>query len=102
MMSDGYVDWLGHRPRGQVPGPHGTADDPDGVHRRLEQAGGRRRHQGPLSEIYPPEVLDGPDQEPRHHQALGLPAGPGRAASAPLLGELPVPKALAADARRRS
>ena len=49
MMGDGYVDWLAIAPEGKMPTRLGTADEPDRVHRRLEGARGRRRHEGSCS-----------------------------------------------------
>ena len=95
MMSDGYVDWLALAPKGKFPVRTGTKEQPNtftdawnhlktGVSRRV-----------PLSEIYPPGVLKVLATSTDTMNRWGFPQGQGRLVGAQL-GELPIPKALAA------
>ncbi|MFC7547871.1 ABC transporter substrate-binding protein [Plantactinospora sp. GCM10030261] len=94
MLSDGYAQWFGIAPEGKFPVRKGTKEDArkfltawDG-----SQAGVDARK--PLSEVYGPPVLETLRTSPDTFQRWGLPQGQGKLVGA-ILGELPVPKALA-------
>ncbi|MFE9960004.1 ABC transporter substrate-binding protein [Micromonospora sp. NPDC005299] len=94
MLSDGYPRWFGMSPEGRFPVRTGTADDkkkfltawntsPAGVDRKQ-----------PLSAVYGEDVLATLRESPDTFQRWGLTQGQGKLVGA-ILGELPVPKALA-------
>jgi multiple sugar transport system substrate-binding protein len=95
MLSDGYVDWVAIAPEGKFPVRSGTEDNPteyvdawQGLQVGVDQ-------KAPLSQFYPPEVIEiltsGADQFSR----WGITQGQGELIGA-ALGELPVPQAIGA------
>ena len=95
MMNDGYLDWLALAPEGKVPVRTGTADQPTKFTDAWDhlKTGGENRK--PLSEVYPPEVLDELATSTDTMNRWGFPQGQSRLAGAQL-AELPIPTALAA------
>jgi multiple sugar transport system substrate-binding protein len=95
MMSDGYVDWLSLAPEGKFPIRTGTRDQPGkftAAWNHLKTGVERRK---PLSKIYPPDLLKALATSTNTMNRWGFPQGQGRLVGAQL-GELPIPKALAA------
>jgi multiple sugar transport system substrate-binding protein len=93
MLSDGYVDWVAIAPEGKFPVRSGTEENPteyvdawQGLQVGVDQ-------KAPLSQFYPPEVIEiltsGADQFSR----WGITQGQGDLIGASL-GELPVPQAI--------
>ena len=95
MMNDGYLDWLALAPEGKVPARTGTPDQPnkfsDAWHHLKTGVESRK----PLSEVYPPEVLNELATSTETMNRWGFPQGQGRLVGAQL-ATLPIPKALAA------
>jgi multiple sugar transport system substrate-binding protein len=95
MMNDGYLDWLALAPEGKVPVRTGTPDQPnkftDAWH-HLKTGGENRK---PLSEVYPPAVLDELATSTETMNRWGFPQGQGQLVGAQL-ATLPIPAALAA------
>lgn len=94
MLSDGYPRWFGMSPEGRFPARTGTAEDKQKFLTawNTSQAGVDRKQ--PLSAVYGEDVLDTLRKSPDTFQRWGLPQGQGKLVGA-ILGELPVPKALA-------
>ncbi len=97
MMGEGYEPWLGFAPEGKVPVRLGTPEDPT---RYLDAwatlpAGVDTRV--PLSEVYPPEVLDALVAGTAAARPWGIEEGQGALVGA-TLGEQPVAAAVAAVA----
>ncbi|MFC0006681.1 ABC transporter substrate-binding protein [Micromonospora siamensis] len=94
MLSDGYPRWFGMSPEGRFPVRKGTADDKEKFLTawRTSQAGVDAKK--PLSDVYGKDVLDTLGRSPDTFTRWGLPQGQGKLVGA-ILGELPVPKALA-------
>jgi multiple sugar transport system substrate-binding protein len=95
MMNDGYLDWLALAPEGKVPARTGTTDQPSkftDAWKHLQPGG---EHSQPLSELYPPGVLEELATSTDTMDRWGFPQGQGRLVGAQL-AELPIPKALAA------
>jgi multiple sugar transport system substrate-binding protein len=94
MLGDGYPRWFGMAPEGRFPVRKGTAEDPQKFLTAWDgsQAGVDARK--PLSQVYGPEVLQTLRTSPDTFQRWGLPQGQGKLVGA-ILGDLPVPKALA-------
>jgi multiple sugar transport system substrate-binding protein len=95
MMNDGYVDWLALAPEGKFPVRTGTKAQPSrftDAWNHLKAGVDRRK---PLTEIYPPGVLKLLATSTNTMNRWGFPQGQGRLVGAQL-GELPIPKALAA------
>jgi multiple sugar transport system substrate-binding protein len=95
MMSDGYEDWLAVTPEGRFPARSGTKDNPQ----EYIQAWSKMRvgvdTKAPLSELYPPEVLEALTKSTNSMNRWGFTQGQGRIVGA-LAAEQPIPKALAA------
>jgi multiple sugar transport system substrate-binding protein len=95
MMNDGYLDWLGLAPEGKVPVRTGTTDQPtkftDAWHHLKTGVENRQ----PLSQVYPPEVLNELATSTDTMNRWGFPQGQGRLVGAQV-ATLPIPKALAA------
>jgi multiple sugar transport system substrate-binding protein len=95
IMNDGYLDWLALAPEGKVPVRTGTPDQPnkftDAWHHLKTGVESRK----PLSEVYPPEVLNELATSIDTMNRWGFPQGQGRLVGAQLAA-LPIPKALAA------
>ncbi|MEU1689359.1 extracellular solute-binding protein [Micromonospora sp. NPDC005707] len=94
MLSDGYPRWFGMSPEGRVPVRTGTAEDRQKFLTawNTSQAGVDRKQ--PLSAVYGSDVLATVRKSPDTFQRWGLAQGQGKLVGA-ILGELPVPKALA-------
>jgi multiple sugar transport system substrate-binding protein len=95
MMNDGYLDWLALAPEGKVPVRTGTPDQPTkftDAWTHLETGVENRK---PLSEVYPPEVLNELATSTDTMNRWGFPQGQGGLVGAQL-ATLPIPKALAA------
>ncbi|MGR6319131.1 extracellular solute-binding protein [Micromonospora soli] len=94
MLSDGYPRWFGMSPEGRFPARTGTAEDKQKFLTawNTSQAGVDRKQ--PLSAVYGEDVLATLRKSPDTFQRWGLPQGQGKLVGA-ILGELPVPKALA-------
>ncbi|SDR24182.1 ABC transporter substrate-binding protein [Thermostaphylospora chromogena] len=88
MMDEGYERWIGMAPEGKFPTRTMFRDRwaslPAGVDDKR-----------PLSEVYPAEVIDALRTGTDSFDRWGIPQGQGKLAGA-IMGELPVPKALAA------
>ncbi|GGR74489.1 bicyclomycin resistance protein [Micromonospora fulviviridis] len=94
MLSDGYPRWFGMSPEGRFPVRTGTAEDKQKFLTawNTSQAGVDRKQ--PLSAVYGEDVLATLRRSPDTFQRWGLTQGQGKLVGA-ILGELPVPKALA-------
>jgi multiple sugar transport system substrate-binding protein len=95
MMSDGYVDWLALAPEGKFPVRTGTRDQPNRFTDAWNQLKTGVDRREPLSRTYPPGVLKVLATSTDTMNRWGFPQGQGRLVGAQL-GELPIPKALAA------
>jgi multiple sugar transport system substrate-binding protein len=95
MMSDGYVDWLAFAPEGKFPARSGST--PGGVEfvDRWKTLPVGVDTEGPLTQFYPPEVLNVLATGPEAYTRWGITQGQGDLIGASL-GELPVPAAVAA------
>ncbi|MGY0003851.1 ABC transporter substrate-binding protein [Micromonospora sp. I033] len=94
MLSDGYPRWFGMSPEGRFPVRTGTGEDKQKFLTawNTSQAGVDRKQ--PLSAVYGEDVLATLRKSPDTFQRWGLTQGQGKLVGA-ILGELPVPKALA-------
>ncbi|MFF3869284.1 ABC transporter substrate-binding protein [Micromonospora sp. NPDC001898] len=94
MLGDGYPRWFGMSPEGRFPVRKGTADDPERFLTawNASQAGVDRKQ--PLAQVYGDDVLAALRRSPDSFQRWGLTQGQGKLVGA-ILGELPVPRALA-------
>jgi multiple sugar transport system substrate-binding protein len=95
MMSDGYVDWLALAPEGKFPIRTGTRDQPGKFTAAWNHLRTGVDRKEPLSEMYPPDVLNILRTSTETMNRWGFPQGQGRLAGAQL-GALPIPAALAA------
>jgi multiple sugar transport system substrate-binding protein len=95
MMSDGYVGWLSLAPEGKFPIRTGTIDQSGKFIAAWNQLRTGVDRKEPLSEAYPPDVLDVLRASTQTMNRWGFPQGQGRLAGAQL-ESLPIPKALAA------
>ncbi|MFC8616474.1 ABC transporter substrate-binding protein [Micromonospora purpureochromogenes] len=94
LLSDGYPRWFGMSPEGRFPVRKGTADDKEKFLTAWNTSQAGVDAKKPLSEVYGDEVLTGLRTSPDTFQRWGLTQGQGKLVGA-ILGELPVPKALA-------
>lgn len=95
LMSEGYPDWTAIAPEGKLPARMGTASDPTKFVDNWETLPmGVDRKEAP-SKIYPDEVLDVLATGPEEFERWGVTQGQGDLVGA-ILGELPVPKEVAA------
>ncbi|MFB9237946.1 ABC transporter substrate-binding protein [Plantactinospora siamensis] len=94
MLNEGYPRWFGIAPEGKFPVRKGTADDPQKFLTAWNSSKAGVDTQKPLSDIYGPDVLKTLQSSPDTFQRWGLQQGQGKLVGA-ILGELPVPKALA-------
>ncbi|MFE9657758.1 ABC transporter substrate-binding protein [Micromonospora sp. NPDC006431] len=94
MLSDGYPRWFGMSPEGRFPVRKGTGDDKEKFLTawNTSQAGVDTKQ--PLAQVYGEDVLATLRRSPDTFQRWGLTQGQGKLVGA-ILGELPVPKALA-------
>jgi multiple sugar transport system substrate-binding protein len=95
MLSDGYVDWLAVTPEGRFPARSGTKDNPEEYTQAWSKLEAGVDAKAPLSELYPPEVLEALTKSTDSMNRWGFPQGQGRIVGA-LAAEQPIPKALAA------
>ena len=95
MMSDGYVDWLAVTPEGRFPARTGTKDNPKEYTEAWSKLKAGVDTKAPLSELYPPEVLEALTKSTDTMNRWGFTQGQGRIVGA-LAAEQPIPKALAA------
>ena len=96
MMSDGYVDWLAVTPEGRFPARSGTKDNPEEYTEAWSKLPAGVDTKAPLSELYPPEVLDALTKSTDTMNRWGFQQGQGALVGAQL-AELPIPKAVAAE-----
>jgi multiple sugar transport system substrate-binding protein len=94
MMSDGYVDWLALAPEGKIPTRAGSKDNPQEYAEAWSKLEAGVDTKKPLSEIYPPEVIDALTKSTDTMGRWGFEQGQGALVGAQL-NELPIPKALA-------
>jgi multiple sugar transport system substrate-binding protein len=94
MLGDGYQRWFGMSPEGRFPVRKGTAEEPEKFLTAWNTSQAGVDAKKPLSEVYGDEVLATLRKSPDTFQRWGLPQGQGKLVGA-ILGELPVPKALA-------
>ncbi len=95
MMSDGYEDWLAVTPEGRFPARSGTKDNPQEYIQAWNKMKVGVDTKAPLSELYPPEVLEALTKSTDTMNRWGFTQGQGRIVGA-LAAEQPIPKALAA------
>jgi len=95
MMSDGYVDWLAVTPEGRFPARSGTKDNPEEYTEAWSKLPAGVDTKAPLSELYPPEVLEALTKSTDTMNRWGFTQGQGKIVGA-LATEQPIPKALAA------
>jgi len=95
MMSDGYVDWLAVTPEGRFPARFGTKDNPEEYTEAWSKLPAGVDTKAPLSELYPPEVLEALTKSTDTMSRWGFQQGQGKIVGA-LSAEQPIPKALAA------
>jgi multiple sugar transport system substrate-binding protein len=96
MMSEGYADWLALAPEGKFPTRSGTADNPEEYNEAWSKLQAGVDEKKPLSELYPPEVLDALTKSTDTMNRWGFQQGQGALVGAQL-AELPIPKAVAAE-----
>ncbi|MEH0935505.1 ABC transporter substrate-binding protein [Micromonospora psammae] len=94
MLSDGYPRWFGMSPEGRFPVRKGTAEEKEKFLTAWNTSQAGVDAKKPLSEVYGDEVLANLRKSPDTFQRWGLTQGQGKLVGA-ILGELPVPKALA-------
>jgi multiple sugar transport system substrate-binding protein len=95
MMSDGYVDWLAFAPEGKFPARSGSTPGGTEYVDRWKTLPVGVDTEGPLTQFYPPEVLNVLATGPEAFTRWGITQGQGDLIGASL-GELPVPAAVAA------
>ena len=95
MMSDGYADWLALAPEGKFPVRAGTKDNPQEYKQAWAKLKAGVDEKKPLSELYPPEVLEALTKSTDTMNRWGFQQGQGKLVGAQL-AELPIPKAVAA------
>ncbi|HEX3200537.1 MAG TPA: extracellular solute-binding protein [Actinomycetes bacterium] len=95
MMSDGYEDWLAVTPEGRFPARSGTKDNPQEYIQAWNKMKVGVDTKAPLSELYPPDVLEALTKSTDTMNRWGFTQGQGRIVGA-LATEQPIPKALAA------
>ena len=95
MMSDGYADWLALAPEGKFPVRAGTKDNPQEYNQAWAKLQAGVDEKKPLSELYPPEVLEALTKSTDTMNRWGFQQGQGKLVGAQL-AELPIPKAVAA------
>ena len=95
MMSDGYVDWLAVTPEGRFPARTGTKDNPQEYTEAWSRLEAGVDTKAPLSELYPPEVLEALTKSTDTMNRWGFEQGQGKIVGA-LAAEQPIPEALAA------
>jgi len=93
-LSDGYVDWIAIAPEGKFPARAGTAETPQEYVDQWTALPVGVDRKAPLADFYPPEVLDVLRTGPEAFDRWGIVQGQGDLVGA-ILGELPVPQAVA-------
>ncbi|MEU9512911.1 extracellular solute-binding protein [Micromonospora sp. NPDC048169] len=94
MLSDGYPRWFGMSPEGRFPVRTGTREDKQKFRTAWNTSPAGVDTKKPLSEVYGEDVLATLRRSPDTFQRWGLTENQGKLVGA-ILGELPVPKALA-------
>ncbi|AXH92308.1 ABC transporter substrate-binding protein [Micromonospora aurantiaca] len=94
MLSDGYPRWFGMSPEGRFPVRTGTPEDKQQFRTAWNTSPAGVDTKKPLSEVYGEDVLATLRRSPDTFQRWGLTENQGKLVGA-ILGELPVPKALA-------
>ncbi|OKI52184.1 ABC transporter substrate-binding protein [Micromonospora sp. CB01531] len=94
MLSDGYPRWFGMSPEGRFPVRKGTGDDKEKFLTAWNTSQAGVDTKKPLSQVYGEDVLATLRRSPDTFERWGLTQGQGKLVGA-ILGELPVPKALA-------
>jgi multiple sugar transport system substrate-binding protein len=94
MLSDGYVDWLALAPEGKFPTRAGTKDNPQEYNQAWTKLKAGVDEKKPLSELYPPDVLEALTKSTDTMNRWGFQQGQGKIVGA-LQAEQPIPKALA-------
>jgi multiple sugar transport system substrate-binding protein len=95
MMSDGYIDWLAIAPEGKFPTRFGTPENPTEYVDAWAELEIGVDTKAPLSDFYPPEVVDILTSGADNLSRWGITQGQGDLVGASL-GELPVPQAVGA------
>ncbi|MDQ3615530.1 MAG: extracellular solute-binding protein [Actinomycetota bacterium] len=95
LLSDGYVDWLSIAPEGKFPARRGSAEKPEEYVETWASLPVGVDKKAPLADFYPPEVLEVLRTGPDAFDRWGIVQGQGDLVGS-LMGELPVPKAVAA------
>lgn len=93
MFGDGYVPWISIAPEGKVPVRLGTAEEPTTYSDQWSKLPVGIETKAPLSDFYPPEVLDALAAGPSELSRWALAQGQGDLLGA-LQGELPVATAV--------
>ncbi len=96
MMSEGYVDWLALAPEGKFPTRAGSKDNPQEYSQAWTKLQAGVDEKKPLSDIYPPQVLEALTKSTDTMNRWGFQQGQGKLVGA-LGAEQPIPKALAAE-----
>ncbi|MGC4890922.1 ABC transporter substrate-binding protein [Micromonospora sp. DT227] len=94
MLSDGYPRWFGMSPEGRFPVRTGTPEDKQKFRTLWNTSPAGVDTRKPLADVYGDDVLATLRKSPDTFQRWGLTQGQGKLVGA-ILGELPVPKALA-------
>ena len=95
LMDPGYLDWIAIAPEGKFPVRAGTEENPqEFVDAWADLKVGVDR-KAPLSQFYPPEVIQVLSEGPDDFDRWGIVQGQGDLVGA-ILGEVPVPQAVAA------
>ena len=93
-MGDGYVDWIAIAPEGKFPARAGTQEQPEEFVDRWAKLPVGVDKKAPLTDFYPPEVIEVLTSGPDDFDRWGILEGQGDLVGA-ILGELPVPQAVA-------
>jgi multiple sugar transport system substrate-binding protein len=95
MLTDAYPDWLGFAPEGKIPARLGTREEPQRFANLWKTLPAGVDTKAPLSDFYPPEVLDSLAGSLDTFRRWGITQGQGKLVGA-TVGEQPVPAAVAA------
>jgi multiple sugar transport system substrate-binding protein len=95
MLSDGYIDWLAIAPEGKFPVRLGTEENPTEYVDAWAELEVGVDSKAPLSQFYPPEVIEILTSGADNLKRWGITQGQGDLVGA-TLGELPVPAAIGA------
>ncbi|RJL21707.1 ABC transporter substrate-binding protein [Bailinhaonella thermotolerans] len=93
MGNEGYLDWIKITPEGRFPLRKGTATEPERFVSEWARLPVGVDEKKPMSDFYPPEVIEGLRAGVSEIDRWGLKEGQGKLLGA-TLGELPVPKAV--------